>query len=412
METKANYALIGAFTVAGFLGILGFLMWFAKLELNQQFAYFDVYFSEVAGLSVSSQVQFAGLSVGRVVSTELAEPGKPKAVRVRLELDEDTPVRTDSRASVDTSAVTGVSIVTITSGSSSSPLLRDTSPEKIPEILSSPSALQTIGEQAPELLARLNTLVQRLTHLVNDENMERVSNILRNVESASGKLDKTMSDVSDTTGAISKVAQDVSGFSKRLEPIGTIAEKTLNNVSDASVEARTLFASANSYIDDNLGPLTTEINSQVAVLGPDLDQLSKQAGVTLTKLDTTLDTATDTLGSAGKVINEVGPTFDDLRATLRKVSAALSNLPQELPRIVSNIGDAANSAASAFASLQEMVDSAREPVRVFSREGLPRYARLAHEISTLVKNINGLVTSLRRNPSQLLRGQPTPEFRR
>ena len=76
METKANYALIGAFTIAGLLGILGFLMWFAKLQLNQQFAYYEAYFPEVAGLSVSSQVLFAGLNVGTVKAIELA-PDSP-----------------------------------------------------------------------------------------------------------------------------------------------------------------------------------------------------------------------------------------------------------------------------------------------------------------------------------------------
>ncbi len=38
METKANYALIGAFTIAGFVGILGFVLWFAQLQPDRQFA--------------------------------------------------------------------------------------------------------------------------------------------------------------------------------------------------------------------------------------------------------------------------------------------------------------------------------------------------------------------------------------
>ena len=67
METKANFALIGAFTILGFLSLLAFLMWFAKLEMDRQFAYYDIYFTEVSGLGVSSEVTFAGLSVGKVV---------------------------------------------------------------------------------------------------------------------------------------------------------------------------------------------------------------------------------------------------------------------------------------------------------------------------------------------------------
>ena len=42
METKANYVLIGAFTLAGMLGILGIILWFARIELDSQFAYYDV----------------------------------------------------------------------------------------------------------------------------------------------------------------------------------------------------------------------------------------------------------------------------------------------------------------------------------------------------------------------------------
>ena len=42
METRANFVLIGAFTILGFLGLLLFLMWFAKLEMDRQFAYYDI----------------------------------------------------------------------------------------------------------------------------------------------------------------------------------------------------------------------------------------------------------------------------------------------------------------------------------------------------------------------------------
>ena len=82
METKANFALIGAFTILGFLGLLAFLLWFAKLEMDRQFAYYDIYFNEVSGLGVSSEVTFAGLSVGKVVDMWIEDaPGQGDANR-------------------------------------------------------------------------------------------------------------------------------------------------------------------------------------------------------------------------------------------------------------------------------------------------------------------------------------------
>ena len=177
METKANYALIGAFTIAGFLGILGFLMWFAKLEINRQFAYYDIHFTEVSGLGIASEVRFAGLTVGSVVAMDLA-PDRAGPVRVRIEVAEDTPIRTESRASLEAQGVTGVSNVFITAGTPNAPLLRDQDDEGIPEIRSSRSALQTLSDQGPQIIERLNVVAEQLTELLGEENQSRVNNIL------------------------------------------------------------------------------------------------------------------------------------------------------------------------------------------------------------------------------------------
>ncbi|MBA4490398.1 MlaD family protein [Paracoccus sp. S1E-3] len=404
METKANYALIGAFTIAGLLGILGFLMWFARLQLNQQFAYYEAYFPEVAGLSVSSQVLFAGLNVGTVSAIELA-PDSPDAVRVTLELAEETPVRTDSRASIDTSAVTGVSQVTITPGLSGSPLLRDVATEEVPVIRSSQTALQTIGEQAPELLSRANVVAQQLTQLFGDQNQERISNILVNLERSTQNIDRTMADVS-------KAADAIGTFGEKLDQLSRTADTALTNFSGASAQAETTLASLDGFVNDDLKVMAEDLKQTAATLKTDLGTLGTRAQTSLDKADAALESVTGTMDAARAVVAEVGPVFTDLRTTLGSISTALANLPDELPRITTNVGNAADSAASAFASLESILDGSRGPLQTFTREGLPQYSRLAQEARGLITNLDQLVTAIKRNPSQILRGQPTPEFRR
>jgi phospholipid/cholesterol/gamma-HCH transport system substrate-binding protein len=68
METKANYVLIGAFTIAGIIGSLGLLLWLAKVEVDRQYAYYDVLFDSVSGLSEAAGVSYNGLPVGQVMS--------------------------------------------------------------------------------------------------------------------------------------------------------------------------------------------------------------------------------------------------------------------------------------------------------------------------------------------------------
>jgi phospholipid/cholesterol/gamma-HCH transport system substrate-binding protein len=94
METKANYVLIGLFTLGGLLGALGLLLWFAKVEVDRQYAYFDILFEDVSGLGSASDVRYNGLPVGQVVDLGLDDADSSQ-VRVRIEVSADTPVNTE-----------------------------------------------------------------------------------------------------------------------------------------------------------------------------------------------------------------------------------------------------------------------------------------------------------------------------
>ncbi|UXU75620.1 MULTISPECIES: MlaD family protein [unclassified Paracoccus (in: a-proteobacteria)] len=433
METKANYVLIGAFTIAGFLGLLLFLMWFAKLELDRRYAYYDIYFPEVSGLGVSSGVTFAGLSVGKVVDMQLSS-GPNGAVRVRVELAEDTPVRTDSRASIEIQGVTGVANVAITAGSPGAPLLRQAQADGVPVIAANRSALQTLSDQGPEMISRLNTVAEQMTELLGAENQTRVRNILGNVERSSANLDKALADVTKATDSIAAAAADISAFGTKLDSLGAAAEVTLGHAdtaltkftdtagkADATLQAGTeALAGLRDYVASDLKGLTQRLDQTAASLQADLTRLTDRADTSLDSLDQALAIGTRTLAAAertfdgaDRVINSnVEPVVADLRVTLGKANQAIDRVVADLPQITGRLREAADSANAAFASLRGMLDSARGPVQAFTREGLPQFTRMASDLRGLVANVNQLVSALRRNPSQILSGPKTPEFRR
>ena len=77
METRANYILVGAFTLAGLLGLVAFALWFAKVEVQRQFGYLDLRFASVSGLTRAAEVRFPGLPVGQVGAVDaVAELGR------------------------------------------------------------------------------------------------------------------------------------------------------------------------------------------------------------------------------------------------------------------------------------------------------------------------------------------------
>ncbi|MDB6179351.1 MlaD family protein [Paracoccus sp. Z330] len=419
METKANYALIGAFAIAGFLGILGFLVWFAKLELDQQFSYYDAYFNEVSGLGISSDVRFAGLKVGSVVDIDLA-PESSAPVRVRLEVDEDTPIRVSSRASVESQGVTGVSNISITSGSPDSPRLTETEDTPIPVIKSSQSALQKLTQEGPEIIDKLGDVADRLAQLLSDENVQRVSNILDNVEDSSANLDQALSDVSSATGAIGKAADGIAAFGGKLDTLSQTADTALENFSQAAKQADGTMAAATksldeiqNYVSGDLKDLTETLDQAAGSLQSDLNRLAARAEDSLSRLDVALTSGNDAFKAATDIFGtDLAPIISDLSQTLGKVNTALDSVAGDLPDMMAQLRTAAASAADAFTSLRRVLDSAHRPVQNFATEALPQFSRLSMELRGLVADIDQLVGTLKRNPAQLLTGPRTPEFRR
>lgn len=428
METRANYLLIGIFTLAGFFGLLGFLFWFAKFELDRQFDYYDVYFSEVSGLSRASEVRFAGLPVGQVMDMGLARDGSGR-VRVRLEVREGTPIRTNSTAALESQGVTGVALVGITAGSPSAALLTD-SGEAVPVIPSTRSALQTLTDQGPEMIERLNVVAEQLTALFGPENQGRVTTILENVERSTGNLDQAIADVSKATASIAETAESISGFGTKLDEISAAAtttmghaddalqkftetagrvDSTLGHVDTALQSASQTMDGIGTYVEGDLTALTARLNETAG----SVSVLAERATNSMDGLDAALASAGRAFDGADQVINtDIAPVMADLRGTLGNLNDAIASVSGDLPEITGQFRNAAQSADRAFASLRTMLDESRAPVQQFTREGLGQLTAVARDARGLVDNLNQLVSALRRNPSQVITGPRQPEFRR
>ncbi|MHA3977105.1 MlaD family protein [Halovulum sp. GXIMD14794] len=342
METRANYILIGAFALAGFLGILGFFLWFANIQFDRQFAYYDVDFSTVSGLSDASGVRFAGLQVGQVVDVRLS-PNNDGRVRIRIEIDSETPVRTDSVATIEAQGVTGVSYVGISAGTPTAPLLAEVSQDDIPMIDAGQSVLQSLSEDAPEILSETLEVVRQLRQLIGGENQVRVQNILENVEQSSESFAKALEDFSTVSGTVTSFAEEIDRFNTTLDALTkdatgvmTAIETTLASIdalsddarkvlaqgSDALVQAETTIATADRYITSELGPATSQINRSVAELEARFATLTTSAGELMATYSETGETATERLREARETLAATNTLITRIDVTLASVDAA------------------------------------------------------------------------------------------
>src|SRR6476469_4633819 len=181
METKANYVLIGAFTIIVTAVLLLFALWAAKYSSEKDWQAYSVVFNEpVTGLAEGSSVQYNGISVGTVETLRLA-PEDPRRVLATLRIQADTPIKTDTRAKMSQSGITGPPFIQLTGGSPTQPMLVSVDHRDIPVIRTEASALQNIADTA-------NRLVSRLDEVLSEENVHHIANTLHNIDSLTGSI--------------------------------------------------------------------------------------------------------------------------------------------------------------------------------------------------------------------------------
>ncbi|WP_170349997.1 MULTISPECIES: MlaD family protein [Ruegeria] len=437
METRANYILIGAFTLAGILGAFGFFLWLAKFEVSRQYAYYDVLFDNVSGLSAAGGVSYNGLPVGQVISLNLDEDD-PSKVRVRLEVDADIPVTEDTIAQLQSLGVTGVSYVELTGGSASG--------TKLPQdsvIKSKRSAIQSLFEGAPKVLDEAVTLLENLNAVVDDKNRKYVSDILDNLASASGKLEKTLSDFENLSTDLGGAAKKLGDFTDRLDQLADTAETTLTTGTDTLKSVKTASDSATATLDsakvtietadriiqedirpfieratnlaENLNGLTSEAEVSLATITETFLNANKTLGSITGAMDTakgTLTSAERAFDSANKVITEdVGTVMNDIRTAANEVSATVKNVTQRLDDISADILSASKSASELLGTIDGIVQDNRRQLSDFLRVGLPQFTRFIEESQRLVISLDRLVDKVERDPARFLLGTQASEFR-
>lgn len=201
METRADYVIVGSFVLALLVCLVVAVLWFARVQFNEQSTHYDVYFSgSVSGLIHGSTVRYNGIPIGRVSDIAL-DPQDPRRVRVTIEVGANTVIRDDAVASLEVAGLTGGAFIEISGGSPEAPPLERTGSERYPVIASRPSGLQQVVASVPEALQRLIDLSDRLSAVLDDRNRAAIAETLDNMRrvtaaaaSHSGDVESTISD--------------------------------------------------------------------------------------------------------------------------------------------------------------------------------------------------------------------------
>ena len=270
METHARYFLIGVFSLAIMATLLLFALWLGKLDLGKDYQEYDIRFKEsVAGLAKGGLVQFQGVQVGEVRKLKL-DPIDPRVVIVRVRMNEQTPIKTDTKAQLSFTGLTGVAVIELIGGTPGAKMLRDVEPGKeVPVIASIPSTLTQLMVDGTGVLEKAQELMVRVTGVFSDENTARISGMLENFEAISGMA---KNDYPRLPGAINEAQSAIAEIRQAVGSVNQFAKSSTSTVRGIDGQARGELAATLSSLrqaSDNLVRITEHFDAAPAdyVLG-------------------------------------------------------------------------------------------------------------------------------------------------
>ena len=302
METRANYAMIGAFVIFAALSALGFVLWLGQSQFNQEYDLYDIVFDGPVNLEDGASVRYIGIKVGEVERIGIDRDDASK-VRARIRVDSETPVKTDSTASIELAGITGVTFVQINAGSPSADRLQRAPGEDVPMIASIASPVAELFSSGTEVMGRATVALERFDSLMSEENVESFSNIIRNVEAITGMLagSETMTqDVSATLAAVNDAARSIDEASQTISRLGQNADGEV-----------------------------VRIGAQISTLIEDLEGMSTSARRSIEASEGAILAATEVIeGPATEAATDFRLIAQDLRVLIRRIDRLTRELEQ------------------------------------------------------------------------------------
>jgi phospholipid/cholesterol/gamma-HCH transport system substrate-binding protein len=257
METRSNYVMVGAVTVALLAGVLLFIVWLAGLS-NKQTKCYDIYFGQaVGGLNKGSGVSFSGVPVGQVTKISLL-PNRPEFVWVRIEVDEQTPVLQGTTAQLHTVSFTAPPEIQLSGAVRGRPPITSVGPQGCPVVPASTSGLGALLASAPETLDRINRLTERLTELLNDKNQNAISDILENIDTTTRVLAQRAPDLADTIADTRIAVRNAGIAAQHLTALTDSTNRLVNEQGRPAAEDLRKSLASVKAATDNLHALITD----------------------------------------------------------------------------------------------------------------------------------------------------------
>lgn len=342
MNSKVSYIAVGLFVLTLGAALIAGILWVSTGGPRQAHDLYVVYITDsVSGVSRDGAVKYRGVNVGKVAEIAL-DRENPERVRVLLKIEQGTPVKEDTVATLETQGLTGLAYISLEGGSKDSSPLQAQEGQAYPVIASKPSRLEELSTILFNLLDVLTETSSHLSALLNQANQDKIGQTLVNLEtftntlaSQSGNVATALEDFSAAMRSTRQATTGLPALVAHLEQTAIAMEGMANEIATAGIkvaEAGGSFAEAGAIVSE-AGSRVEEAGSIVIEVGTNLNQ-------TITSSGQRVDQFTrDALPEASLLINDLREAANNLRHLIEQLETNPSMLLYGIPQPLTGPGE-------------------------------------------------------------------------
>jgi phospholipid/cholesterol/gamma-HCH transport system substrate-binding protein len=443
METRANYVIVGIFTLAAILAAFAFVYWTAAIGDRGETAMLRVRIpGSAAGLGRGSFVLFNGVRVGEVRRVYI-DVNNPTAAIADAEIGRNTPLTKSTQADIGIASLAGQASIELKGADPKEVNLLDQAEEegKVAEIVANPSAVTNLLQTAQNIFTRADTVLTQLEGFTRDVRGP-LTQTVNNVQTFSDALAKNSDGIDKFLASVSSLSDELRGVSGKLDGTLKAAEGLLNAVDKDQIKS--IVANVDT-VTTNLKETSKQFDRVVRNVDTavgSINDFAQRTQGTLAKVDGVLDgidpaqvrtalaniqkaseNANEAAADIAKVTNKFANRADDIDQTIKdaqQLAERLNDASVRVDGILAKVDTLLGSgqadgmiadARNTLRSFKQVADTLNarlgtitDNLARFSGQGLQNVEALVQDSRRSITRIEEAVTDLSRNPQRILSG--------
>ncbi|RWP47780.1 MlaD family protein, partial [Mesorhizobium sp.] len=443
METRANYVIVGIFTLAAILAAFAFVYWTAAIGDRGETAMLRVRIpGSASGLGRGSFVLFNGVRVGDVRRVYI-DVDNPTAAIADTEIDRMTPITKSTQADIGLAGLTGQANIELKGADPKEAKLLDQAEAegKVAEIVANPSAVTNLLQTAQNIFTRADTVLTQLEGFTKDVRGP-LTQTVNNVQTFSDALAKNSDGIDKFLASVSSLSDELRGVSGKLDGTLKAAEGLLNAVDKDQIKS--IVANVDT-VTTNLKETSKQFDRVVRNVDTavgSINDFAQRTQGTLAKVDGVLDgidpaqvrtalaniqkaseNANEAAADIAKVTNKFANRADDIDQTIKdaqQLAERLNDASVRVDGILAKVDTLLGSgqadgmiadARNTLRSFKQVADTLNarlgtitDNLARFSGQGLQNVEALVQDSRRSITRIEEAVTDLSRNPQRILSG--------